>query len=154
MSIATFQSERVLTTRWHVTPSTFGLRLGYANWLYHLSTGEPLTLAAIAKAVGRTGPAVGSWFARALPPPDYLDGTPLHEPLASTLGVSKEWLINGHGDAPMPDLWKIWVGARRPETDEFTVPAYKQIAAQLGRRVAEGSQNRPPSAAAKRRKKP
>lgn len=86
----------------------FGTRLGYAMWLYHLTTGRAPAFAKIGEAVGRTGQAVSAWLERPSAP-DYA----LHKPLARFLEVSLTWLVDGEEDPPHPDLWPVWLQERR-----------------------------------------
>lgn len=86
-------------------------RFGYARWLYHLDTGAAPAHAEIAREIGRTGPAVSGWMDDENPPTDYR----VHQPLADFLGVDAKWLISDVGEAPRPQLWAVWLKARRSE---------------------------------------
>lgn len=98
----------------HVAHSQFYERLGFARWLAHLRTGVAPTHAEIARAVSRTGPAVGAWMSEAEPPSDYR----VHGPLAEYLEVEGDWLIRDVGEPPRPELWAAWLEARRPARRE------------------------------------
>lgn len=89
--------------------STFADRFGYVRWIAHLRTGESPGFAAIAKAIGRTGPAVGAWTEAIDPPPDYR----IHEPLARYFDCSERWLIREEGEPPRPALWPVWLKDRK-----------------------------------------
>lgn len=93
----------------HVARSTFGERLGYARWLYHLVTGEAPAYAEIGRATGRTGQAVSGWMGVAESPADYR----VHAPTAEFLGVDERWLFRDEGEPPRPELWKEWIKERR-----------------------------------------
>ena len=92
----------------HVAPSTFAERFGYARWLRHLASGESPGFAEIGRAVERTGVAVSAWRDAVELPPDWR----VHEPLSSFFGVDERWLIRDQGEAPRPDLWEVWIAAR------------------------------------------
>lgn len=92
--------------------STFGQRLGYAFWLYHLKHGRVPTKKALATAVDRTGPVIAPWLGAAEPPPDWK----VHEPLARFFDVPQEWLIQERGQPPLQPFWDAWIGARRAES--------------------------------------
>jgi hypothetical protein len=96
----------------HVAPlahSRFGERFGYALWLAYLTRGKALPYAEIARAVKRTGPAVGAWLKLDEPPDDWN----VHAPLADVLGVDELWLIRDQGEAPRPAFWEVWIAERR-----------------------------------------
>jgi hypothetical protein len=93
----------------------FALRFGYARWLRHLLSGEPPGYAGIGRATGLSGQAVSGWSGRAEAPTNYK----LHRPLAEFLGVDRDWLIDGVGEAPDGDLWLRWVRARHEDHDAF-----------------------------------
>ena len=88
---------------------TFGERLAFARFLYHLEHGEPPSNAAIGEAAGRSGPAVTAWMVREDAPPFY----DVREPLARFLGVDEKWLFEGTGEPPRPDLWRDWLAKQR-----------------------------------------
>lgn len=102
---------------WHVAHSTFADRFGYVRWLAHLRTGESPGFADIARAIGRTGPAVSAWTVADDPPPDYR----IHEPLARYFECAERWLIRDDGEPPRPELWKVWADARRADVPRLTV---------------------------------
>jgi len=113
--------------------SAFSERLGFALWLYALNHGGRVPgNATIARAVGRTGPAVTVWLKQNYAPPDYEPKdsqrlkAPLHQALADYLAVPKDWLIDGEGDAPEPDLWKQWLARQRHRRASSSVVSTKQ----------------------------
>lgn len=112
MSIASFRPSSVIATRSHVAHSKFWERLAYARFRYSAYHGHEPGNAEIGRAVDRSGQAISAWDGRDLPPPDYIDGKPLHQPLADFLEVPKTWLIGGDGDPPDGDLWKYWQALR------------------------------------------
>lgn len=99
------------------------MRLGFLLWLKHLSEGEPPSYKEVGEAVGRTGVTVSAWRGFEEPPSDYK----LHGPLEHYFGAPAKWIVDGAGDPPQPDLWKIWVKMRRvrhaaaDHTDALTV---------------------------------
>lgn len=93
----------------------FALRFGYARWLRHLLSGEPPGYAEIGRATGLTGQAVSGWSSREEAPTNYK----VHRPLAEFLGVDRDWLIDGAGDAPDSALWTRWLRAREASADPF-----------------------------------
>jgi hypothetical protein len=108
----------------------FSERLAYALWLYALNHGGRVPgNATIARAVGRTGPAVTQWLKQDYAPPDYepkdsqRKKAPLHEALASYLDVPKDWLIDGVGEPPEPELWRQWIVRQRHHRASSAVAA-------------------------------
>lgn len=89
--------------------TTFAERLAYARALRHIRTGEAPSDAEIGKAVDRVPQWVTKWKQSETPPKDYR----VHAPLAEFLEVPVEWLRDGSGDPPEPDVWALWVAARR-----------------------------------------
>lgn len=71
----------------------------------HFASGECPGNAEIARAVNRTGPWLTKWAKSAKPPRDY----EVHAPLAAFLGVERDWLIDGKGEAPGGALWAAWL---------------------------------------------
>jgi hypothetical protein len=125
------------------SPGTFGLRLGFARWLRHLVEGEAPGHADIGRAVGVTGPAVSLWMGQDKAPKwDY------HRALADYLGVDKDWLIEGIGEPPHKQLWRLWIARR--EGIEQAPPAEPEPYDGKERRVIlptappKGTQAKPP----------
>lgn len=121
--------------------STFAERFAYVRFLYHLERGRDPGNAEIGRAVARVGSAVTGWTTRDTPPPDFLDGKPLHDPLVEFFkptGVTKDWLIAGKGEPPRAKLWEEWLDKRRKE------PAYLRVAERLNLDVAGTDARRPP----------
>lgn len=92
----------------HSGGPTFRERLAYLRWLKHLVVGEPPTKEAIGEAVNRSGAWVSKWEDSPTAPKDYT----VHAPLAAYFDVGRDWLIEGVGEAPDPDLWTRWRLAR------------------------------------------
>jgi hypothetical protein len=109
-TLADFASQESIFDTCHVPLSShFGVRFGYARWLYHLRTGSSPGHAEIGREIGRTGPAVSGWMDAADAPIDWR----VHTPLAEFLGIDESWLVRGQGDTPRPELWEAWLAARR-----------------------------------------
>lgn len=90
----------------HVAQSFFGVRFNYLRWRRFLETGEAPTFADIGRAVGRTGPAVGAWVHMQGAPTDYR----LHGPLLEFFELESDaWLIKDQGEAPDPELYRVWL---------------------------------------------
>lgn len=92
-----------------MAPSSFGERFGYALWLFHLRTGKPARYSVVGAKAGRTGEAIGAWLKAAKAP----DAHSIRDPTAKYLGVGADWLFDGKGEVPEPDLWARWQAARR-----------------------------------------
>lgn len=91
---------------------TFGARFGYLRWLRFLRDGDAASWAEIGRAIGRTGQAISAWGSMREVPTDYR----LHRPLLDYFELKDgEWLIEGRGNPPMPDLWSVWLQARRAD---------------------------------------
>jgi hypothetical protein len=99
----------VINETCHVAHSLFSERFGFARWLKHLTDGDPPGWAEIGRAVGRTGQAISGYSEEAEPPIDFR----VHAALAEFLGVDERWIIRDEGQAPMPELWEVWISARR-----------------------------------------
>lgn len=85
--------------------SDFGARFGFLLWRHHLLAGQPPSLEAIGKAVGRSGVAVGAWRASLDAPPDWR----VQEALIAFFALENDrWLVRGQGEAPDPELWRMW----------------------------------------------
>lgn len=93
----------------HVDPSSFSTRFGFLLWLKHLAEGVPPSYKEVGEAVGRSGVAVSAWRAMENAPIDYR----LHEPLSRYFSASAKWIVDGEGDPPQPELWKVWLRSRQ-----------------------------------------
>lgn len=104
----------------HVEHS-FGTRFGYLRWLQFLRTGECASFAEIARAVGRTGPAVSAWMRATDAPTDYR----VREQLTEYFGEA--WLLDGGDKAPEPELWKLWLRHRRADAKPLSASGFKRV---------------------------
>lgn len=85
----------------------FDVRLAYARWL----DGQGRLMAeSDADFAERAG--VGyQWFAKWRKRRDAPRDRDLTRRLVDTLGVNGDWLLDGKGAAPEPDLWRRWIAA-------------------------------------------
>jgi hypothetical protein len=82
----------------------------------HLTEGTPPVYAEIGRGVGKagelpkavSGQTISAWSWRDEAP----DGRRNTSGLAKYLNVTEEWLIDGEGEPPRPDLWSVWSTAR------------------------------------------
>lgn len=92
--------------------SGFDVRFGYLRWLRYLTDGEPPSFAEIGKAVGGDDPLVGQTVSGWARRDTATDSRKNNRGLAVYFGVSEAWLVDGEGEAPRPELWRVWVAAR------------------------------------------
>lgn len=74
--------------------------------------------AEIGKAAERTGQWVAKWAESETAPRDFEVHTPVTEYLLTPVSgrevsLDERWLFRAQGDPPHPELWKIWINARR-----------------------------------------
>lgn len=78
------------------------------RWLWHLTHGDAPTNEAIAAAAEHTGQWLTGLLKQGRAPTKAAD----HRAVAAFFGVSRDWLFEDVGEAPMPDLWPVWLEAR------------------------------------------
>lgn len=129
--------------------STFRERMAYARWVRQLSGRGAESDRELADLSGLGYDWVHKWKQRDDAPVERL----MSRALARYLLVDEEWLLDGIGDPPRPDLWADWIkGYRSPP-----IEAPKAVSGPNTSRppilphVAKGFQSKKDRAAKKRR---
>lgn len=78
-------------------------------WLKHLTDGEAPSYRDVGKETNRSGEAVSAWR-RMERFPNVRD---IEKPLSRYFGASEDWIVDGAGDPPQAELWKLWTRMRR-----------------------------------------
>ncbi len=105
--------------------STFGERLEYLRWITYLRQGSPPSWTDIGEGIGYTSEGVSKWRVSEKPP-----RYEVHRPLADYFELKDSeprWLIDGVGEPPEPQLWKVWARYRRATPKAVPKGATKQI---------------------------
>lgn len=126
--------------------SGFDIRFGYLRWLYHLQTAKPLDFAELARelrgpaeAPTLSGQTISGWAKRS----KATDSRKHMRALATYFAVAEDWLIDGHGEPPRPELWRVWEAARSRPVPVMApklepVPAKASDAVARRRRARDG----------------
>lgn len=89
--------------------SLFSERLAYARWVRQLVSTGAETDSDLATRAGLSYVWLAKWKKRPDAPTERL----LCRALARYLFVDEEWLLDGIGEAPHPELWSDWLTAFR-----------------------------------------
>lgn len=89
--------------------SIFSERLAYARWVRQLRTRGAESDKQLAELSGLSYVWLSKWKKRPDAPTERL----LCRALARYLFVEEDWLLDGEGEPPRPDLWPDWVTAFR-----------------------------------------
>lgn len=97
-------------------------RLAYLRWLRNLGRVVPEKDGELAKAWGVGLQWLRKWKRRPEAPEGRTEATAIGKAL-EPMGTTVEWLYDGAGAAPRPDLWREWLVARALAAEDQSAAA-------------------------------
>jgi hypothetical protein len=91
-----------------VSDKGFAGRLAFMRWLWFRSTQRFRSNKDFAAFIGVSYDLYNKWADSAEPPTVRATGKAFVEGGLKTLGATEGWLLDGVGNAPEPELWKLW----------------------------------------------
>lgn len=89
-------------------PVTFATRLSYLRWLRVLDTHTFESLVQFAAFAGVNYGLYMKWQDSAEPPDQRPTAKAFLSAGLARLGATEDWLLDGEGAAPRPELWELW----------------------------------------------